>query len=449
MRYVYYFVLSVVLAIGILLIRAHIASGQAPSNPPSPLPVEQQQIVRALMEHGGVLLYRDDRKAGNPIVLVDFTNHPEFRDEWLKPLAGLAELQTVGLAGTALTDAGLEHLARFPKLQTLTLNDTPVTDDGLAKLSACTELQILDVRGTKVSTIGLSTLQKALPKLQITSDVGSEALANAADHAGAKTPPAGAESKQKPGILGNADVKQNGDVVRFDAAKVAALRERVMEIATVPENTPDGWSKSQVDPRKLLAEFTALRLREGFTLRAYQFKEEGNGNGFVWAMPIDADFPAPEDCPRLESHFMKAPKPFDALDDVMEAIEGDDTAEAYWQASLLRRELKDFGALWHGIIWGTHNVVDDDPFRGVGTENSDPMRVPQSRPGDWKWLEPRPTDWTPRVMLEPNQVVVTFYTFSGFDKEAIYRHVDIYRRGKYRARTEETKIAEGASGYRF
>lgn len=246
------------------------------------------------------------------------------------------------------------------------------------------------------------------------------------------------------GVLATAE-----EVVRFSAGDVAKLREKATQLVVVPETTPAGWSKSRVDPTQLLTLFPALQLRQGFTLRAYQFKEEANGNGFVWAMPVDAEFPQPEDCPRLESHFLKAPKPFDALDDVMEAIDGDDTAAAYWQASLLRRELKDFGAMWHGIVWGTHHVVDADPLTQRPALNADPLKVPLSRAARWKWLEAKPTDWTPRVKLEDDRATVTFYTYSGFEKEGIYRHVDVYRRGKFRARLEDVKIAEGPSGYRM
>jgi hypothetical protein len=254
---------------------------------------------------------------------------------------------------------------------------------------------------------------------------------------------------QKSAVSNNGGTVVGGDTVRFTAAKIAQLRERVAELATVPDSTPEGWSKSKVDPTKLLALFPALRLRQGFTLRAYQFKDTGNGNGFVWAMPAGAEFPRPEDCPRLESHLLKAPKPYDALDDAMDAIEGTDTAETYLQASLLRRELKDFGAMWHGVVWGTHHVVDENPLKGAGDANADPMRTPMSKPKDWQWLEPSPADWSPRVTLEPGRVVVTFYTFSGYEKERIYRHIDVYRRDKYRPRVEEKVISKGAAGYMF
>lgn len=83
MRYVY-LLLAAILAAVILLIRTHVCDGQsAPSAPPA-LSAEQKQAVGALLEYGGVLLHRSDRLPGRPIVLVDFTNHPEFRDAWLK-----------------------------------------------------------------------------------------------------------------------------------------------------------------------------------------------------------------------------------------------------------------------------------------------------------------------------------------------------------------------------
>lgn len=438
-----YLLLALILAIAVLLIRTHVIGGAQPAPPAA----EQKAAVGALLEYGGVLLHRDERRPGNPIVLVDFTNHPEFRDDWLKHLAAFPELENVGLAGTALTDAGMDHLAKLPKLQTLTINDTPVTDAGAAKLAACTGLVNLDVRGTRVSTKGLAALKTALPQLHLVSDAGAAVIDKAGETAVA-TP---IETTPKPQIpkVGATTSPANGNAVRFTAAPVIALREKIGEALMVPEATPNGWSKSTVDPLKLLAFFPALRLREGFTLRAYQFKEEVNGNGFVWAMPKDAEFPAPEDCPKLESHFLKAPKPYDALDDVMEAIEGNDTAEAYWQASLLRRELKDFGAIWHGYVWLPHVVLDADPLTGPRDENADPMRTPMTPAGEWTWLESKPTDWTPRVVLEPDRVVVTFYTFSGYEKEGLYRHVDVYRRGKYRPRIEEAKIAEGKGGWLF
>jgi len=260
--------------------------------------------------------------------------------------------------------------------------------------------------------------------------------------------PLAAEAGEKPPANRDAGAPAVAETVRFTAAKITELRDQAATLMEVPEKTPEGWSKSRVDPTKILRVFPALKLREGFTFRAYQYLAGGNGNGVVWAIPIDAEFPAPEDCPTLENRFLNVPKPLDALDDVMDAITGDDTAEAYLQASLLRRELKEFGAMWHGILWGTHYIVDADPLNAPRDEN-DPMRTPHGKSEDWKWLGPRPADWRPRVTLEAERAVVEFYTFSGYRKESVYRYVDTYRRGKFRARVEETKIAEGGPGFVF
>ena len=55
---------------------------------------------------------------------------------------------------------------------------------------------------------------------------------------------------------------------------------------------------------------------------AYQFREGGDGNGVVWAMPSSAPYPEPEECPRVEEALPEPPRPPGALDDLMDAIEG-------------------------------------------------------------------------------------------------------------------------------
>ena len=236
----------------------------------------------------------------------------------------------------------------------------------------------------------------------------------------------------------------------FSAAKVKEIREKAAKTVETPQDTPEGWAKSRVNPNKLLDVFTPLTMRKGFVLRAYTFREEQNGNGVVWAMPSNAEFPEPKDCPTLENHLLKAPKPFDALDDAMEAIEGDGSAWSYLAASLLRRELSEFGAVWHGSRWLTHTVLDDDPWKG-GSAKPDELAMdkPTTPVDQWKWLEERPKSYVPEVKIEKDRVTVTFYTYSGLEKERIYRHVDTYRPGKYRPKVSEKMIAEGKGGFAF
>jgi hypothetical protein len=42
-----------------------------------------------------------------------------------------------------------------------------------------------------------------------------------------------------------------------------------------PERGPQGWGISQASPLKVLKKFMALHLKEGLTLRAYHFRQDG------------------------------------------------------------------------------------------------------------------------------------------------------------------------------
>jgi hypothetical protein len=234
----------------------------------------------------------------------------------------------------------------------------------------------------------------------------------------------------------------------FPAKKVEHLRKQAGKAAELPEGVPSGWSKSLVDPMALLAVFEPLRLKDGYTLRAYQFREGGNGNGFVWALPVDADFPDPEDCPRLANIFLEPPKPPAALDDFMEAIDGDGTPWSYICASILAREMAEFGAMWHGCDWDTHTILGVDPLKNAGADASDDSRVMGSE-ADWQWDGTRPKRWNPRVSQGSETVKVKFFTHSGLGQEAVYRHTDTYKLGTYRFKSERKQIATGPGGYVF
>lgn len=246
------------------------------------------------------------------------------------------------------------------------------------------------------------------------------------------------------------------DTGRAPRPTIRAIRDQVTQLSfpddAVEEeqaaDEPAGWAKSPVDPTRIVGFFPSLRLRPGYVLRAYVFREDGNANGVVWALPADAEFPEPEDCPKLENHLLRAPKPWDAIDDVMEAIEGDGSQWSYVAASLLRRELAEFGARGHGCRWSLHAVLEQDPFRDVPADESDPgLDRPTTPASQWEWTEPQPRDWAPQVRMEQDRVTVTFYTYCGLETQTIYRHTDIYRPGKYRPRVAEQKIATGGPGF--
>jgi len=239
----------------------------------------------------------------------------------------------------------------------------------------------------------------------------------------------------------------------WTAAEIRKVRKRAAKLAEVPEKTPLGWSRSPLNPSQLVSLFRPLQLNPKYQLKAYQFKEEqGNGNAFVWAMPKQAEFPLPEDCPVVLTHFLQPPKPPEALDDYMEAINGDGSPASYLAASLLGRELREFGALWHGMNWTTHVVLDADPWKNPPPEEENPL-FPIDRPQDdarsFQWKEPRPQNWQPVIETSPDSVKVTFYTFSPLDQQRIYRHVDYYRPGSYRFTSLSKIIAEAEGGIAF
>lgn len=117
------------------------------------------------------------------------------------------------------------------------------------------------------------------------------------------------------------------------------------------DDPSDGWYRSSGNPESIVAGFSHLRIKNGYKLRAYQYSDGGNGNGIVWAIPVDKELPDPIECERLDGHFLSAPKPPFALPDFMQAIEGDKTPMSYLQASIVFHELHEFGAYGHGTSW--------------------------------------------------------------------------------------------------
>jgi len=248
----------------------------------------------------------------------------------------------------------------------------------------------------------------------------------------------------------------------FPIKKVQQLRRRAAKACEVPIKGPQGWTKSSVDPMKLLEVFPCLHLKEGMVLRAYQFREgdnyDVNGNAVVFAVPEDLPFPEPEECTESLRGFLSAPRPPGALDDVMEAIDGDGSPWSYLSASLLARELQEFGAIWHGCGWTTHCILSRNPLVSPGRgarrrsienplqpDSSDPFENPR----EWKWLKSRHREWRPTVGKDAGSMVVRFYTYTGLGQYRICRHVDTYKPGSYCFKSEGTDIATGPGGYVF
>jgi len=230
---------------------------------------------------------------------------------------------------------------------------------------------------------------------------------------------------------------------RFDQRTVDRFRRAATRAAGLPPTLPEGWCRSPLDPGRIVAALPSLGIKDGFALRGYVFRSHGNGNGVVWAMPAGSGFLEPDDCPRMKGVFAEPPRPPGALDP-MEAIDGDGTPLSYLSASLLARELREFGAEWHGCWWSDHEILCADPW-GAGL----PRRLigQIGDPAGWEWAGPRPGDWRATVMADGGAREVVFHSYTGLERDRIFRHRDRYRDGSYAPAMGSRVIATGPGGY--
>ena len=89
-------------------------------------------------------------------------------DDTLAHVGHLGRLESLNIADTAVTDAGMAHLEGLTGLGDLNLWNTRVGDDGLAHLKGLTNLRLLTLVGTRVTDDGVLELKRALhPWLKI------------------------------------------------------------------------------------------------------------------------------------------------------------------------------------------------------------------------------------------------------------------------------------------
>ena len=211
--------------------------------------------------------------------------------------------------------------------------------------------------------------------------------------------------------------------VPFPLAEICALRERATKRADALPKGPQGWSISPVDPMKVVEVFESLHVRHGWVLRAYQFRSGGDGNGFVWALKEGDHFPEPTDkgnewgVSRISQPFASVPisnpKPPGALVDFREVIEGDGTPLSYLCASVLARELFEFGALWHGRFWRAVELDIEDP----------------------------------EVVIEEDHIAVRLSCYTDLGCSGFFNYVDRYRNGSYVFESETTDVMVCGAGY--
>ncbi|WP_274649041.1 hypothetical protein [Paenibacillus humicola] len=214
---------------------------------------------------------------------------------------------------------------------------------------------------------------------------------------------------------------------KFSVKKINQLRrkaERICEPVNDMLLEEQKWTFINFEPVNLLKLFSSLKLKEGFVLKAYLYRTNGNGNGRIFAYPAVAAHHL--DHYSAENNFFYK-KPELALENLMDAIDGDGSPWSYLSASLFAREAAEFGALWHGVNWGNHRIIEKDP---TGTDEALMVPAPDA---EWQWLQARPKSWLPLVIQKPGKVTVKFYSHSEYITESIYEHTVIYQPFNYTA----------------
>ncbi|MGA7935285.1 MAG: hypothetical protein WCA35_17175 [Kovacikia sp.] len=198
------------------------------------------------------------------------------------------------------------------------------------------------------------------------------------------------------------------------------------EVSTFAPNTKGQWFISSINPGVALMKMPGLRLKPNFRLVSYLHRNAEDGVGVTWAVPEMLSTTA-----QLEKGLANSgdrshpPHPEGTLSDMMEAIEGDRTPISFVVASVLRRELREFGAIGKSSDWNHHRLI-----------NALPGQV------QWEWKITEPKDLSPKVRVFPDgKAAIEFFTCRIVAPVAIFQHIDQYSIGSYKAANLDRPVA--------
>ena len=236
----------------------------------------------------------------------------------------------------------------------------------------------------------------------------------------------------------------------FKYEQVRKLRQAAKRARRMLDWDADGWFKSPVDPMNLVRVFNSLHVKLGYELRAYLYRSGGNGHGLVFGMIKDSPFPEPILRPGRKYSHLPPQLPEGTIEDVTEIIEGDFSAWSYFSGSIFKREIQEFGALWHGKDWSTHTILCTDPWDiEKDVKKIDILTHPSPNDKEWDWIDDKPNDWKPCTLRDKEQLVVQFYSYSALGRQTIYKHTDTFVPVTYQFIKNTTVIAKGPAGFMF
>lgn len=233
------------------------------------------------------------------------------------------------------------------------------------------------------------------------------------------------------------------------ALELGPIREAVETLrrrSSLSREHPDGCSIYPIAPGSMVKYFAPLRLKKGWTIRGFIFGHFMGHTMLPFGLPRNVKLPSPDRRLLTPDAAWKGLSRLGALKDYMAIVEGDGSAASYLLASILSREIAQIGAFWHGLHWRTHVLLESDPWKaGPFVPYSD---WPMSPRREWSLVAARPRTWKPSVTFVPGrQPVVSFYSLSARDGEAIYVHQDTFGGDGMSFTSTENVIATGGGGY--
>ena len=206
----------------------------------------------------------------------------------------------------------------------------------------------------------------------------------------------------------------------------------LFKLASLPEEAPhtpnaEGrWFISTVNPAAAMMKLPGLQLQTGLKMVGYLHRTSEGGLGAIYALPEEFSTTAQlEKGLAVSGDRTQPPQPEGALPDFMDAVTGDRSPSSYLVASLLRRELQEFGALGKYCEWSHHRLIQAIP--------------PQV---NWQWRSEMPKDFSPKVATAPDgRTIVEFFSCRVVAPIAIFRHVDQYPAGHYKATVVNQVVA--------
>ncbi len=213
-------------------------------------------------------------------------------------------------------------------------------------------------------------------------------------------------------------LEQLGDLFKFSSPLDAQMPA---------PNTAGSWFISTVNPGSVFGKLPGLKLKSGWRLVSYLYRQQDNGVGITWAVPEAMSTTAElENALADSSDDLNPPHPAAALPDFMEALEGDRSPRSFLIASLLRRELEEFGRLGKNCRWSNHRLINEIPAQVK-----------------WQWkTSSAPKDLSTKVQVLPDgKVAVEFFTLQVTQPVVICCHMERYPASGYNAKYVDQPVA--------